>query len=178
MAVPSLFRRRFIPNELIHLKDDTILSLDKDHIATKWNSLHPRSDIARGISMYFLEKGFKISKIFDKDDHLVYWYFDIIQAKYGPYPTIFPDLPSITDKNTVIIEDLLLDVILYEDGTVHVRDIDELCETLEKGLITQAEATYALRILDSLLKIIYSGNVNALQELVDQFDEHSPSSSI
>jgi Uncharacterized conserved protein len=155
MNIPSLYRRRFIPNELIHLKDDIILVSEKNLIITKWVALHPRNDIARGISAFYLDKGFKVSKIYDKNNQVVYWYCDIIQSKTDP------------DKNTVIIEDLLIDVIIYEDGTLRILDIDELCDALEQGLISQAEASYALRTLNSLLKIIYEGHFDTLQAPVN-----------
>lgn len=155
MTAPMLYRRRFIPDELIHLKDDIILVMESDLIITKWITLHPRKDIARGISAFYLEKGYKVSKIYDKNDHVVYWYCDIIQVKKD------------TEKNTVIIEDLLTDVVLYEDG-IRILDLDELAEALDKKLITQAEAALALRTLDALLKTIYSGNFASLQEAVNR----------
>jgi len=158
MTTPMLYRRRFIPDELIPLKDDIILISEKDFILTKWITLHPRKDIARGISAFYLDKGIKISKIFDRNNHVVYWYCDIIQSKKD------------TEKNTVIIEDLLIDVILYEDGTVRIMDLDELADALDRKLITQGEATHALYTLNSLLKTIYEGNFSSLQEAVNQAD--------
>jgi predicted RNA-binding protein associated with RNAse of E/G family len=156
MPLPLLYRRRFIPDELIHLKDDIVLVNEDNLIITKWVTLHPHKDIARGISAFFIDKGIKVSKIYDKNDSLVYWYCDIIQTKRD------------SQKNTVIFEDLLIDVILYEDGTIHIMDLDELSDALDLKLITQNEATYALRALDSLLKIIYAGNFNLLKTPVDQ----------
>ncbi len=158
MNVPSLYRRRFIPNELIQLKDDIILVMEKDLIITKWVTLHPRKDIARGISAFYLDKGIKVSKIFDKQDQLVYWYCDIIQAK------------TEHEKNTVIIEDLLIDVILDNDGNVRIMDLDELADALDQQLITQQEATYALRTLHYLLNIISNHQFNLLQEPVNQVE--------
>lgn len=155
MTVPMLYRRRFIPNELIPLKDDVILKMDKDLIITKWVTLHPRKDIARGISAFYLDKGYKVSKIYDKNNKVVYWYCDIIQAKIE------------AEKNTVIIEDLLIDVILYNDGTMRIMDLDELADALDQKLVTQQEATYALRTLNGLLKIISDGDFHILQEPVD-----------
>ena len=154
MNVPMLYRRRFIPDELIHLKDDTILVMENDLIITKWVTLHPRKDIARGISAYYLDKGFKVSKIYDKTDGVVYWYCDIIQAKKDP------------EKNTIVIEDLLIDVILYNDGTMRIMDLDELAEAFEQQLISQQEVTYALRTLHNLLKTISDKQFHALQEPV------------
>jgi predicted RNA-binding protein associated with RNAse of E/G family len=160
MTAPMLYRRRFIPNELIPLKDDIILVLEQDLIITKWVTLHPRKDIARGISAFYLDKGYKISKIYDSKDQIVYWYCDIIQAKKDP------------EKNTIIIEDLLIDVILYEDGNIHIMDLNELSDALDQNLITQAETTYALRTLNSLLKTIYEGNFHTLQNPVNRMEQN------
>lgn len=160
-----LYRKRYIPNELVPLKDDIILLHTDSLIITKWDTLHPRKDIARGISAYFMEDGFKISKIYDSNNKIVYWYCDIIQTQKD------------TQKNTVIFEDLLIDVILYENGTIKVCDLDELADSLELGLITQKEALYAIRTLDSLLKIIDHGQFQTLQAVVNKA-ELSYSSSI
>ena len=156
MTKLKLFRRRFIPNEIIALGDDIILCANDDFILTKWVTLHQRKDIAWGISAFYLDKGFKISKIFDKDDHVVYWYCDIIQVKKEP------------DKNTVIIEDLLIDVILYNDGTMRIMDLDEFSDALDQQLITSSEATYALRSLHHLLQIIAEDQFATLQAPINQ----------
>jgi predicted RNA-binding protein associated with RNAse of E/G family len=163
MTTPLLYRRRFIPNELIPLKDDIILAMEKDLIITKWVTLHPRKDIARGISAYYLDQGFKISKVYDRNNKIVYWYCDIIQSKIN------------SEKNTVIIEDLLIDVILYENGMFKVMDLDELCDALDQGMITQTEATKALRTLDNLLKIIYEGQFYNFQSKINQAEENTMS---
>jgi len=159
MTAPILFRRRFIPDELISLKDDIILVMEPELIITKWITLHPRKDIARGISAFYLDKGYKISKIYDVNNQVVYWYCDIIQVKKDP------------TKNTIIIEDLLIDVILYEDGTIQIVDLDELSDALDQKLITQKETTYALRTLNTLLKIIYEGHFDTLQEPVNHVEQ-------
>lgn len=156
MDKPMLYRRRFIPEELIHLKDDSILVAESNLIITAWKTLHPRKDIARGVSAFYLDQGFKISKVFNKEDQLVYWYCDIIQVKKDD------------EKNTVIIEDLLIDLILYADGGMRIMDLNELADALDRSLITQEEATYALRTANSLLQIIYSGQFYTLQDPVNQ----------
>ena len=162
MNLPTLYRRRFIPNELICLKDDIILENQENLIITKWVTLHPRKDICRGISAYYLDKGYKVSKVYNCENKVVYWYCDIIQAKKD------------SEKNTVIIEDLLLDVILYEDGTVRIMDLDELCDATEQGLITQIESTHALRTLDSLLNIIYKKQFVQLQTPINEIEKLNP----
>lgn len=162
MTVPKLYRRRFIPNELIHLKDDVIIFMNENLIISRWVTLHPRKDIARGISAYYLDKGYKISKIYNSKNEVVYWYCDIIQVKKDP------------NKNTVIIEDLLIDVILYEDGTMRIMDLDELCDATDQGLITQIEETHAIRTLNSLLNTIYQGDFEFLQRPVNEAEQLSP----
>lgn len=162
MTLPTLYRRRFIPNELICLKDDVFLKYQEDMIVTKWDTLHPRSDISRGISAYYLDKGFKISKVYNREDNIVYWYCDIIQVKKD------------NDKNTVIIEDLLVDVILYEDGTLRIMDLDELCDATDQELITQSESIYAIRTLNALLNIIYQGEFGQFQRSINETELLTP----
>lgn len=166
MSLPKLYRRRFVPDELIYLKDDDFLILEKDLIITKWLTLNPRNDIARGISAFFLDKGYKISKIYDRNDNLVYWYCDIIQVKYG--------IDETDQRKTVIIEDLLIDVILYNDGTIRIMDLDEMADALEQQLISQKEIAYALRTLENLLTIISDGKFDSLQEPVNQAEHLNP----
>ncbi|MBH1940716.1 DUF402 domain-containing protein [Mobilitalea sibirica] len=162
----QLYRRRFIPDELIHLKKDIILVQEEDLIITKWNKLHPREDISRGYSAFYLDQGFKISKIYDNDNKLVYWYCDIIQYK------------KEMDTNSLIIEDLLIDVLVYEDGTVRILDLDELADAMDLHLITEKESKNALRTLDTLLKIIYQGRFGILQEPVNNAELMDYSSNI
>ncbi len=156
MVKPQLYRRRFIPDELIHLKDDEILVAEHNLIITRWKTLHPRNDIAGGISAFYLDKGFKISKIYNEHNQIVYWYCDIIQSKRD------------VEKNTVIIEDLLIDVILFEDGSIRIMDLNELADAQEKKLITSSETNYALKTVNNLLNIIYDGRFYTLQEPVNQ----------
>jgi uncharacterized protein len=158
MSKPLLYRRRFIPDELIHLKDDIILTMEPNLIITQWNTLHPRKDIARGISAFYLDQGFKVSKVYNKQGEVVYWYCDIIQYKKDE------------TKNTVIIEDLLIDLILYEDGKMRIMDLNELADALDRSLITQSETTYALRTVNSLLQIIYKGQFHTLQEPINRIE--------
>lgn len=168
MSLPKLYRRRFNPDELICLKDDIILLMEERLIITKWNTLNPRKDIARGISAYYLDKGYKVSKVYDHNDRLVYWYCDIIQVKTENDSIGDLDKSLSGDDKLFIFEDLLLDVILYEDGTVRVMDLDELADALTQGLITQEEATYALRTLNTLLALIYDGQFHTLTSLIEK----------
>lgn len=152
----KLFRRRFIPEEIVELKDDKILSMDKNNniIITKWNVLKPRNDIDHGISAYFINDGIKVSKIFNSDGNLVYWYCDIIETVY--------------DNNTYTFNDLLIDIIIHPDGKVEVVDMDEFADVMENGILTNNTIAKALRCANSLLKDIYSGNFGKYTRYIEK----------
>ncbi len=152
MSKPTLFRKRIIPDETVLLKDDVIVSMDKDTIITKWDVLKPRKDFTHGLSCYYPEPGFKVSRMLDKDNNCVYTYCDIIETQYEP------------ETNTYIFVDLLVDVVVYEDGAVRVLDLDEIAHALDKNLITVAQAQKALILTDKLLNIIYSGEFSKLSD--------------
>ena len=151
MTNPILYRRRIIPEECILLKDDIIQSCDEERIVTTWNALHPKKDLHHGSSCYFLKEGFKVSKFFREDDSLLYWYCDIVDFNYD------------SAKNTMIVTDLLADVIIYPDGFVKVVDLDELVTALESRSISLDTLKTSLIKLDKLLSIIYAGNFDCLK---------------
>lgn len=154
----KLYRKRYIPNESILLKDDNILFADDKLIITSWKTLKPRKDISYGYSAYFMDKGFKISKMFHADGHLVYWYCDIIDTEYQK------------ETNTYVFQDLLADVLIYPDGSVKVVDLDEIADLLEKGIIDSTTASKALRILNGLLTLIYEGTFSEYQQIINNIE--------
>lgn len=153
----SLYRRRYEPEETIFLKDDIILFHDEHMIISKWNSLKPRKDIACGISAYLMDENIKISKVMDKDGKLVYWYCDIIETIHN------------RDENSYIFCDLLIDVLVYENGETKVIDLDELGDALERGSITKEQMVLALRAANRLLSIIYKNDFSKYQKLIESY---------
>ena len=151
MTNPILYRRRIIPEECILLKDDIIQSCDEERIVTTWNALRPKKDLHHGSSCYFLKEGFKVSKFCREDNSLLYWYCDIVDFNYDPV------------KNTMIVTDLLADVIIYPDGFVKVVDLDELVTALESRSISLDTLKTGLMKLDKLLNIIYAGDFDRLK---------------
>ena len=153
MVYPKLVRKRLIPFESVPLKDDRIVHIEDGLIVTHWDVLKPRKDFQKGISCYFMEEGYKISRFMDKDGKLVYFYCDIIDTEYND------------KEDTYIFTDLLADVLIYPDGRVKVVDI---CE-MEKGIIDDALVKKALVRLDKLLDIIYApdGLKNAVGKYMD-----------
>lgn len=151
----SLYRRRIIPDECILLKDDIILSCDEEHIVTSWQTLRPKKDLHHGSSCYFLKEGFKVSKFCKQSGELLFWYCDIVTFDYHP------------GDNSLIVTDLLADVIIYPDGFVKVVDLDELVAALNSRAISLDTLKHSLLNLDKLLQIIYSGGFDRLKAYIE-----------
>lgn len=147
----QIYRKRLIPAECILLKDDIIVEANDEVIITKWNTLNPKTAFDHGSSCYFLEEGIKVSKFYRADGSLLYWYCDIVDFEYK------------SSENTLIVTDLLADVIIYPDGRVKVMDLDELAEALEDGLITKELMSACLRRLHNLLSLIDRDKFDRLQ---------------
>jgi uncharacterized protein len=145
MEKPKIYRKRFIPNEIIDISEDELLFRDEELLITRWKTIRPREDIYGGVSYVFLKQGLKISKFFDAAGEFIYWYCDIIDIDYD------------AGSDTFVLIDLLLDLKLMPDGASMVLDTDELADALECGLVTGEQACRALRRLDSLLRMVYRG---------------------
>ena len=154
----QLYRKRYIPEECILLKDDEIVEITDNFILTKWRTLHPKPGFSHGCSCYFLNKGWKISKFYAADNTLLYCYCDITDYTYDE------------ESNSLTVTDLLADVLVYPDGSVKVVDLEELADCLEQKIITSEELCRSLRRLNELLHIIYSGDFNALIAPLDKLN--------
>ncbi|MBQ9118501.1 MAG: DUF402 domain-containing protein [Lachnospiraceae bacterium] len=152
MAIKTLIRKRFIPMETIVLDKDKILFESPELVITSWDTLNPRSDFSRGVSAYFIKEGFKISKFYNAKNEFLYWYCDMIRA------TI--------DGDTLLAEDLLLDVIIDKDGSVRVLDAKEAADALREQLITAEMLCDSLTSLDLLLSCIASGEFSRYSDII------------
>lgn len=162
MEPVRLYRKRYMPDEIVELKDDKILHMDENIIVTKWNVLKPRKDIDHGISVYYMKEGFKISKIFDTENQLVYWYCDIIETIYD------------RKSNAYTFHDLLIDIIIYPDKHVEVVDLDEFADFTEQQTLPASLLANALRRTNNLLKYIYQGEFGRLiQPITSQEQERA-----
>lgn len=157
----QLFRKRHIPEECVPLKNDTVLFWDDSRMVTSWNVLKPRSDFASGISLFDFEKHWKITRVAKADGSLYHWYCDIMRVH------ISEDKEANT--TTCLMEDLLIDIVIEPDGSVHVLDLDEAAEAFEKGLITGTDLTLALHAADTLLRIIRTGEFAEYQKIVETY---------
>lgn len=154
----NLYRRRLIPDECLPLPNDVILRCDEDVLVTSWRTIRPKKNMDHGYSCYYLEEGYKISKFYRADHTLLYYYCDIISPTYEE------------NTNTLIVTDLLADVIVYPDGFVKVVDVDELVTALNEGRLTLSLLTDALLTLDRLLRLIYAGKLPELLSPINEFD--------
>lgn len=146
MKKPVIFRRRYIPYEVVDISSDELLFRSDELIITKWVPIKPRPDIFGGISFAFLDRGYKLGQFYDKDGRFVYWYCDIIEVEYD------------CKSDTYTLNDLLLDIKVFPDGRVILLDADELAQAMKDGLVSKEQACTSLETLDRLLKQIYSGD--------------------
>jgi len=153
----ALYRKRLIPDECICLNNDDIIVQNNTQLITIWKTLHPKNEFAKGMSYYVLDKGWKISKFYSKNDELVYIYCDIIDIFYDE------------KTNSYIFTDLLADVIVENNGDIRVIDLDELATALKSDIISCEMIVIALNCLDALLKTIYNGELQNYIAVLDQY---------
>lgn len=154
----TLYRRRLIPDETVHLNADVILYQDDTVIITKWQTIKPRKDMDHGFSAYMLKDGIKVSKFCRADNSLLYWYCDIVDYEFDDA------------QNSCTSIDLLADVLLYPDGQVRVLDLDELADAYAQNLISKEQLQASLIRTDKLLKEIYESKFKKYSDLIDKYD--------
>lgn len=150
MFYPDLYRERFIPKEVRPLKDDEILRCDDELIVTSWKAFKEKPYLSYGYSCYYLKKGCKISKFYDPAGNFHCWYCDIVSYKYNE------------SENSLIISDLLADVVVFPSGEMRVLDLDELVEAHDKNLIDTDMLKRSLLSLNRLLTDIHSIGIEAI----------------
>ena len=102
-----------------------------------------------------------------KDDTIVHQDSEVVITKWNTLnpKTSFSHGSScyfLTDRS-LIVTDLLADVIVHPVGAVKVVDLDELAEAMEQNLITKEQTAHCLRSLNRLLSLIYQGRFGDLQ---------------
>lgn len=157
----QLFRKRHIPEECVPLKKDTVLFLDDSRMITAWNVIKPRSDFASGVSLFDFEKHWKITRVAKADGNLYHWYCDIMRVQFSE--------DEETKSTICLMEDLLIDIVIEPDGSVHVLDLDEAAEAFERGFISGTDLTLALNAADTLLRIIRNGEFTEYQKIVEGY---------
>ena len=146
----KMFRKRFIPDEIIDISNDEVLERTDKRIVTKWLPIHPRNDVFCGKSYVYYKDGYKISKFYDKDGKLLYYYCDIIDYSYD----------EKEDSFTFI--DLLVDIKFYPSGQVEYLDFDELQKAYDEKMIDGKMLLKAVSSLNELAKKILDGSFEQL----------------
>ena len=144
--MPELYRKRLIPSECIHLKNDTIVSISDGHIITRWKTLHPKEEFSYGISYYVVKHGWKISKFYKENGTLAYIYCDIIDTSYD----------------------------IENDGFVRVVDLDELADACRMSIISNDMLVTSLHRLNALLSIIYNGDFKDYLDELERYEVLNP----
>ena len=157
----KLYRKRFIPNETVYLKDDVILYNTPEMLITKWQTLRPKPGFKYGVSCYYPKEGYKISKVFSENKIYKFTYIDIISANID------------TSQNIYTFTDMLVDIVIAPDGFVTVLDLNELTAVFSDGLISLDELVRAINTTDVLLQKIYAGNLSALTAKLDTFIQNA-----
>ncbi len=156
--MPTLYRKRLIPDECVNLKDDKIIFIDDETIITSWNTFRPKAEFTHGTSYYVMKEGFKISKFYKADNSLAYIYCDIISTSYD------------AASDTYVFTDLLADVIIENDGRVRVVDLDELGDALTDNVLSSELMSDALHKLNNLLATIYDGTFTHYLEVLESHE--------
>ncbi len=152
----QIYRKRIIPSEYILLKDDEIVEQNEDVILTSWKTLKPKSEFDHGSSCYYLNQGIKVSKFYRADGSLLYWYCDIVEYQWSQ------------DRQSLIVTDLLADVVFYPSGRLKVMDLDELADAMDQGLITGEQMSRSLHQLSDLLLTIDRDKFDRFQACLNE----------
>lgn len=138
----KMYRRRFIPDEIVDISDDEVLERNDNIIVTKWVPIKPRGDMGAGISYTFLKRGYKISKIFDSNKNFIYWYCDVLEYNYDE------------EKDEYVFTDLLADIKVYPDGKIEVLDFNELTEAYNSKIITSVQLLNSIKSINMLIEML------------------------
>ena len=118
-----IYRKRLIPEECIHLKNDTLLHRDDDVVVTGWKAIHPRPDLDHGASVYYLKEGYKVSRFCGADSSLLYWYCDIVDCSFSPDGRILGKMAHCERKGRGVNLNIYgeQDLRLFESGVGYFK---------------------------------------------------------
>ena len=96
-------------------------------------------------------KNYCITTMFDENDNIAEWYFDIAK--------------ELGEENGIPYEDdLYLDVVIVPDGRIHVLDEDELKSAYDRKEVSKEEYEMAYRVANEIIE--KGKNKNYLDELI------------
>ena len=163
MGELTVIRKRFIPFEEVDISKDNVVKDTEDCLITKWLPIRPRKNIGWGISFVNMKDNYKYSRFYSKDGKFMFWYCDIIEIT---------KVINGCDRK-YIFSDLLIDVIIYPDGTYEVKDLDELELALQDKLITKEQAELANNAMKRLVASIKSGDFPPKEFDYSEFEKNT-----
>ncbi len=92
------------------------------------------------LTYYFVKKGYTISKVFKRSGEFLYYYCDVMEMHQ-------------VGRLRYVMVDLLLDLIVYPDGSYHLLDVDEFADSIEKNHLKKKQQVYALHTLHRMLQL-------------------------
>jgi predicted RNA-binding protein associated with RNAse of E/G family len=102
------------------------------------------------LQYYPRDAHYTLTATFDERDRFVYWYIDIVKAH------------GLDDDGIPWYDDLYLDIIILDDGAIHVLDADDLDEALAAQRITQDDWQLAWDETNRLLAALQHGPLPAM----------------
>lgn len=107
------------------------------------------------LEFYDYSSRIKLTAIYDENDEIIEWYFDIAReiGKYNEIP---------------YEDDMYLDVVVTPNGDIILLDEDELKEALDRKEMTKEEFDEAYKIANDLIKKL-KNNKEKLQEYTDKY---------
>ena len=102
------------------------------------------------MSWTYFNEGYKISKFFDKEGKLLYYYCDIIDYDYNEA------------EDSFVFIDLLVDIKYYPNGKIEFLDFDELQKAYDENLINSSMLLKAISNLNKLAAIIEERKIDEL----------------
>ncbi len=146
----KIFRKRYVPDEIVDISGDEVVRREDNLIVTKWLPIHPRPDMSGGMSWTYFKDGYKISKIYGPEGEFKFYYCDIIDYSYDEA------------EDSYIFTDLLVDVKVYLDGSIKFLDFDELQEAFDNGTIDDKIFSSAITKVSKLITLIQSDSIESL----------------
>lgn len=141
----TFIRKRLIPEEEVDISSDELISCNGRVLVTRWFPIKPRRDIGWGVSYTDMERGYKISAVYDGEGTFGYWYVDVVSTEYFP------------GENKYVFTDLLADVRIYPGKEPESLDLDELEYAKKRGIVSVDDYNTALFIIDSIIKLYREG---------------------
>lgn len=153
LAGVELVLRKISPAEKKTTLHDEVLFYNKGEgiIVTKWIPHRKREDdLASGISIWLLKRGWKLNIFFNENGQLTKWHCDVGRFLY-----------KCKEEKLVriIFEDLILDFIIYSDGSYKVEDEEQYQEALKQKILSDDQMVYPPIALRNLKEAFEKGEL-------------------